>query len=169
MKFLFVDRVTYLRRGERMSAVLALPPDLPIFAIHFPACPVLPASLILESFAQAATILIETGHDFTRKALVAYLRGAKFRQAVHPPEPLDLDLIVEHWSEDGALIDCRASQSGALCASCDLGMKTAPLSSFYGAEHATAYRLLYERWLDGASVEGFAVDPRRVLRDGHVL
>jgi len=167
VRLLYIDHVTRLRRADSIEATLLLSPDEPIFSVHFPGNPMLPASLLIECLAQAATILIEASTEFTRKAFPATIRDAKFRRAIRPPHPLFVRVSVTQWAEEGALLQCQATQDDKVCAVCTLGMMTAPLHEFYGPEHAAAYRAMYTSWLDGAALEGFETHPLDPLR--HVL
>jgi hypothetical protein len=119
----------------------------------------LPASALLESFAQTATILLETSGDFTRKAFPAYMTGARFPRPARPPAPLRLTMRVSQQSEDGAVLEGEARQDGARCATCTMGMVLAPLADFYPGAHLEDYRDLFRQWLAGAALEGFETHP----------
>jgi len=164
MRHLFVDHVLELACRRRVVATLALPADEEVFALHFPANPVLPASMLMESFAQTATVLLEVSSGFTRKALPGYIKNAKFHRPVRPGANLVLEMEVEQWSDEGAVLHGRAVQNGVRCAVCTLGMVSAPLADFYGPEHAVAYRGMYERWLAGGTLTGFESLPEETLR-----
>ena len=159
MRLLYVDHVKRLRRAESIEATLLLSPDERIFSFHFPGNPMLPASLLIECFAQAATILLETTSGFTRKAFPGYIRDAKFHRPIRPAHPTDIQVHVEQWAEEGALLRCRAEQEGRVSGVATLGMVTAPLETFFRPEDARAYRVMYQRWLKGASLDGFDTDP----------
>ena len=135
----------------------------PVFRFHFPRRPVLPASTLLECFAQTGTILLEASHGFTRKALPGYVSDAKFYRMVRPGAEVRVELTAEQWSADAAVLRARAEQDGVKCAAATLGMLTAPLSEFYGPEHLPAYRAMYERWLSQATLEGFYPHPLESL------
>jgi hypothetical protein len=124
---------------------------------------VLPASALLESFAQLGTILIETSHGFVLKALPGYLSSAKFYRPVIPGAEVRLEVVVEQWNDQGAVLRSRAEQDGRKCAVCTLGMFTSPLSEFYGPDDMPAYRSMYGRLLGAGRLEGFDVDPLEVL------
>jgi 3-hydroxyacyl-[acyl-carrier-protein] dehydratase len=158
VRLLFIDRVTVLEYRKRVAATLEYAPDDPLFVWHFPSYPVVPASLLIESFAQAATVLVETGFEFTKKALPGYILNAKFHRPIGPGE-LAFELEAEQWSDDAAVVRGRALQRGARCATCTLGMVTAPLEDFFGREHMPRYRETYERWLADAAIEGFSEHP----------
>lgn len=164
MRHLFVDHVVELACRKRVVATLELAADEEVFAEHFPANPVLPASMLLESFAQTATVLLEVSSGFTRKGLPGFIRNAKFHRPVKPGARILIELDVEQWSDEGALLHGRATQNGVRCAVCTLGMASAPLAQFYGPEHAAAYRGMYGRWLAGVTLTGFDPHPEEDLR-----
>lgn len=56
--FLFVDRVTALKPGERIEAERDLLSEEPHFAGHFPGRPLMPGVLVTEAMAQAAGLLL---------------------------------------------------------------------------------------------------------------
>jgi 3-hydroxyacyl-[acyl-carrier-protein] dehydratase len=61
------------------------------FQGHFPGNPVMPGVLIIESLAQAASILILKSEEFAGKtAYLGAINGAKFRQIVRPGDVLKL-------------------------------------------------------------------------------
>ncbi len=163
MGLLVVDRVAELQYRRRVVVISELSPDEEMFAWHFPANPILPASLLIEYFAQAATILIETSSGFTRKGLPGFIQGAKFHRPVRPEGSLLVEMDAEQWSEEGALLRGRASQGGTRCVTCALGMISAPLGTFYRPEHSTAYREMYARWITGAALAGFETPPLESL------
>ncbi len=167
MRLLYVDHVNRLHRLEAIEAVLLLSPDDSVFSVHFPGNPMLPASVQIEAFAQAASILLETSSGFTCKAFPAYLRDAKFHRPVRPSYPLEIRMDVEQWAEEGSLLRGRATQGGNICSVCTIGMVTAPLERFYHTSHASAYRAMYQRWLGEAVLVGFEGNPLDAL--SHVL
>jgi 3-hydroxyacyl-[acyl-carrier-protein] dehydratase len=164
MRLLFVDRVLELRYRRRVVAITELSPEEEVFSHHFPANPILPASLLMECFAQAATVLIEASSGFTRKGLPGFIQGAKFHRPIKPEGPLLIEMDVEQWSDEGALLRGRASQAGVRCATCTLGMVSAPLAGFYGPEHSATYRDMYARWFAGTELAGFKTHPLESLR-----
>ena len=159
MRLLFVDHVLELVCRRRVVAALTLSADEEVFALHFPANPVLPASMLMESFAQTATVLLEVSSGFTRKGLPGFIQNAKFRRPVRPGARLVIEMDVDQWNDEGAVLQGRATQAGSRCAECTLGIVSAPLTDFYGPEHAGAYRMMYGRWLAGAALDGFATHP----------
>ena len=153
-----------LCRLEHIEVEVDLPPDDPLFENHFPSNPMLPASLLIESFAQAGSILLETSFAFTRKAIPGYIVNAKFRRPVRPPAPVVIQLHVTQEGEDGAVLTGRAVQGKSLAGSCTLGMILSPIEGFYGPEHGGAYRRVYAELLEGAELLGFEASPLESLR-----
>ena len=165
MRLLYVSRVRALKRFEHIEAEMDLPTDDPLFAVHFPANPMLPASVLVEAFAQAASILLETSSAFTQKAIPGYLVNAKFRRPVRPPAPVTIEMNVTQNSEDGAVLSGKATQDGALAGTCTMGMILFPLDQFYGPQHAVTFRQIYGHLLEDAYLEGFQESPLESLRD----
>jgi 3-hydroxyacyl-[acyl-carrier-protein] dehydratase len=56
--FLWIDRVEELEPGVRCVAVKFVDPANPIFAGHFPAEPILPGVLLIETVAQTAGVML---------------------------------------------------------------------------------------------------------------
>ena len=95
MRLLFVDHVLELVCRRRVVAALTLSADEEVFALHFPANPVLPASMLMECFAQTATVLLEVSSGFTRKGLPGFIQNAKFRRPVKPGARLEHALFLD--------------------------------------------------------------------------
>ena len=58
MRFVFVDRIVALDVGRSIETVKNVSASEDIFTDHFPDHPVFPGALIVESFEQAAQLLI---------------------------------------------------------------------------------------------------------------
>jgi UDP-N-acetylglucosamine acyltransferase len=90
-----VDAVTELEPGRRIVAVKNVTVNEDFFQGHFPGAPTLPGVLMIETFAQVATLLLTNGADGA--AGRAYLRGvdnAKFRLPVVPGDRLRLEVTI---------------------------------------------------------------------------
>ena len=55
---ILIDRITEITEGVGLTAIKNVTINEPYFAGHFPAQPVMPAVLILESMAQAGAFLV---------------------------------------------------------------------------------------------------------------
>ncbi len=86
------------------------------FQGHFPGNPVMPGVLIVESLAQAASILILKSEKFKGKtAYLGEIRNAKFRKVVRPGDVLKLHVTMKK----------SAPEYGTSRLCCQVGDKTA--------------------------------------------
>jgi 3-hydroxyacyl-[acyl-carrier-protein] dehydratase len=94
--FLLVDRVVEIDPDKRIVALKNVSINEPFFNGHFPAVPVMPGVLTIESMAQAGAILglLEKDADLT-KTLVYFLGidEAKFRRPIVPGD--QMRIVVE--------------------------------------------------------------------------
>ena len=161
-----LDRVHRLERAKRIVASRGVSLSDDLFAEHFPGNPILPASLVFESFAQAATCLLEVSSGFLSKAVPGFVNAAKFHRAVIPGYELSIEMSVESSAAEGALLSGVARQRDQRCATITLWMITAPLGEFLPRRFRSFYLSIYETWLRGAALDGFDGDPLEALRDG---
>ena len=105
--FLLVDRVVALEPWRKLEAYKNVTINEPFFQGHFPAQPVMPGVLILESMAQASSLLLSlSSRDFAdqipqdlkvedlsgRIGYFAACDRVKFRRQVEPGDRLDLSV-----------------------------------------------------------------------------
>jgi 3-hydroxyacyl-[acyl-carrier-protein] dehydratase len=86
-----VDRIVDVVKGVSAVGVKNVSINEPFFQGHFPARPVMPGVLIVESMAQTAAVLVvETLGPDVRGRLVYFLSidGAKFRRPVVPGDQM---------------------------------------------------------------------------------
>lgn len=165
MSFLFVDRVWELERDRSIVAARQISVGEEVFREHFPGRPMMPASLLIEASAQAATILLEVSCGFTHKAFVGYVTNAKFRAPVVPGYEMRLEMNVVSADTAGAILKGRILQRDRRCANLEIGMVTSPLREFIPAEVLAHYLALYGYLLAETQFVGFEQDPRERLND----
>jgi UDP-N-acetylglucosamine acyltransferase len=93
-----VDAVTDLTTGERLVAIKNVTVNEDFFPGHFPGAPLMPGVLMIESMAQAASVLLLQEADGTilpHRASLRGVDGAKFRKPVAPGDRVRLELSVE--------------------------------------------------------------------------
>ena len=93
-----VDAVTDLTTGERLVAIKNVTVNEDFFPGHFPGAPLMPGVLMIESMAQAASVLLLQEPDGTilpHRASLRGVDGAKFRKPVAPGDRVRLELSVE--------------------------------------------------------------------------
>jgi len=165
LRFLLIDRVDLLERGKRIEASRGVSLTEDYFSEHFPGNPIVPASLVFESFAQAATCLLEISSGFGKKAVPGFIHSAKFHRAVVPGHELAIEMTVESSGEDATMLSGIARQGEGRCATIKLGMITAPFDAYVPRRYRPFYLGIYDIWLRGADLVGFDGDPLEALRD----
>ncbi|MBD0274356.1 MAG: 3-hydroxyacyl-ACP dehydratase FabZ [Acetobacteraceae bacterium] len=96
--FLLVDRIVDVVAGTSAVGVKNVSINEPFFQGHFPAHPVMPGVLIVESMAQTAGVLVvESLGPRARGKLVYFLsiESAKFRRPVTPGDQLRVHVAKE--------------------------------------------------------------------------
>ena len=116
MRFIFVDRILELEKGRSIRTLKNVSMSEDIFEDHFPGFPVLPGALILESFEEASTLLIEATEDYAVLPTLRAFRNAKFRRFVRP----GTQLLVEAQLTKPGETRCRAGADGQEVARADL-------------------------------------------------
>jgi len=93
-----VDAVTELTTGERLVAIKNVTVNEDFFPGHFPGAPLMPGVLMIESMAQAASVLLlqlPDGSILPHRASLRGVDGAKFRKPVGPGDRVRFELSVE--------------------------------------------------------------------------
>ncbi|MBI3891074.1 MAG: hypothetical protein HY303_06045 [Candidatus Wallbacteria bacterium] len=89
MKYVLVDRYAEIVRGERAVAFK----NIPLGEDYYPASALEPSyapSLLMESMAQTAGMLIGSTFDFERKTVFAKIETAEFPRLVRPGDHVEL-------------------------------------------------------------------------------
>lgn len=102
MRFILIDRITELVRGESIVAVKNLSLAEEYLADHFPGFPVMPGVLMLEALTQAGAWLIRDMEDFAHSVIVLkQAKTIKYGSFVEPGRQLRLRLdVVTHGETD---------------------------------------------------------------------
>jgi 3-hydroxyacyl-[acyl-carrier-protein] dehydratase len=90
MRFIFVDRIVAVVPGRSIETLRNVSATEDVFTDHFPGCPILPGALIVESFGQAAELLIAMSHEWRTVGRLARLSRVSFRHFVRPGDQLRL-------------------------------------------------------------------------------
>ena len=91
---ILIDRITEINEGVGLTAIKNVTINEPYFAGHFPAQPVMPAVLILESMAQAGSFLVlNTVPDPLKKnMLFSSISDSKFRIPIVPGDQVEIKM-----------------------------------------------------------------------------
>lgn len=93
-----VDAVTEFIAGERVVAIKNVTVNEDFFQGHFPGAPLMPGVLMIESMAQAASVLLLQASDGTilpQRTSLRGVDGVKFRRPVGPGDRVRLELSIE--------------------------------------------------------------------------
>jgi 3-hydroxyacyl-[acyl-carrier-protein] dehydratase len=102
MRFVLIDRITELQRGQSLVAVKNLSLAEEYLADHFPGFPVMPGVLMLEALTQAGAWLIRDMEDFAHSVIVLkQAKTIKYGSFVEPGRQLQLrvDLVTHGEAE----------------------------------------------------------------------
>ncbi|AEV94432.1 3-hydroxyacyl-ACP dehydratase FabZ [Pediococcus claussenii] len=106
---LFMDYVDELVPDESIIATKNVTINEEFFQGHFPGNPVMPGVLIIESLAQAASILILKSPNFSGKtAYLGAINNAKFRQIVRPGDVLKLHVRITKQKHNMGVVETFA-------------------------------------------------------------
>jgi len=125
---MLVDRITEHEAGRRLVAIKNVTVNEDFFQGHFPGAPLMPAVLMLESWSQAAALLLLHRDDAAATARVC-LRGvndAKFRRQVVPGDRLRLDVSLGRRRGPLAWAHAAAFVGDELVAEAELLLAVAP-------------------------------------------
>jgi 3-hydroxyacyl-[acyl-carrier-protein] dehydratase len=106
MRWIHIDNILELKEGEYARAVKRVPADTDYLNAHYPGFPLMPHSLLIESMAQTAGILIGQGLKFEKDVILAKIDRAEFHAIVRPGDNLTVTARLEEAREEGARAAC---------------------------------------------------------------
>lgn len=112
MRFRQLDRITGIKPGEKIEAVLTLTGDEDYLRDHFPLFKVMPGVLMLEALFQASCWLIRSTEDFKNSVLILKeARNVKFADFMEPGNCLTITAEILK-SDDGTVTIKAAGTKG---------------------------------------------------------
>ena len=116
----YLDAVTEFEDEKHITAMKNLTMNEDFFQGHFPGNPVMPGALILETLAQAGSILILKSDEFQgRTAYIGGINKAKFRQKVVPGDTLKLVFEITKIKGSVGTANAVATVEGKKAAECE--------------------------------------------------
>jgi 3-hydroxyacyl-[acyl-carrier-protein] dehydratase len=112
MRWFWIDRFEQFEPGKRAVAVKCVSMAEEHLHDHFPGCPVMPNSLILEGMAQTGGILVGQMRNFEEKVILAKVSRATFHRHVRPGDRLIHEAVIENIGEGGASIQGTVTCDG---------------------------------------------------------
>lgn len=117
----YIDYVDSLLPGSEIVATKNVTINESFFRGHFPGNPVMPGVLIIETLAQAASVLILKSPEFYKKtAYLGAIHQAKFRQVVRPGDVLKLKIKMVKKRSRMGIVDALATVDGKRACSAQL-------------------------------------------------
>ena len=117
----YIDYVDDLVPEESITATKNVTINESFFRGHFPHNPVMPGVLIIETLAQAASILILKSPRFYKTtAYLGAIHNAKFREMVRPGDILKLQVEMKKVRSRMGIVDAKAMVNGKLACQAEL-------------------------------------------------
>lgn len=117
----YIDYVDELTPGKSVIATKNVTINESFFRGHFPNNPVMPGVLIIETLAQAASILILKSPEFEGKtAYLGSVKNAKFRKVVRPGDVLKLHIEMVKKKENMGIVETQAIVNGKKACTAEL-------------------------------------------------
>lgn len=117
----YIDSVEELVPGQSIKCRKNVTINEVFFRGHFPGNPVMPGVLIIETLAQAASILILKSPAFYKQtAYLGSIHQGKFRGMVRPGDRLDLEVTMEKVRSRMGMVKAVARVAGRRVCSAEL-------------------------------------------------
>lgn len=117
----YIDYVDSLVPGDEIIATKNVTINESFFQGHFPGNPVMPGVLIIETLAQAASILILKSPEFYKKtAYLGAIHNGKFRRVVRPGDVLKLHIKMLKKRKRMGIVGAQATVDGERACSAHL-------------------------------------------------
>lgn len=111
-RFVLLDSITELEPHRFIRAAATFDAEDPIFRDHFPGCPVVPGSLLLEVMAQAGGWLIFESAQRKIFPILCMSDRTKFRRPVAPGQRLTIESRVESWQANNFCLSAQVVFEG---------------------------------------------------------
>ena len=142
MRFVLVDRIVELVRGEQALGIKNITFSEDFFTHHFPERPIMPGTLILECLVQLADLVIREASDFTQLGMLHTLNSVKLYQVVQPGDQLKLQVTLSGGEQD-TQVSGRASVGDTRVAAASFKLQRHPLEDYERKSEAQRiFRLL---------------------------
>ena len=116
MRWFLVDRFLELKRGKYARAIKNVTLGEGHLHDHFPGFPVMPNTLLIESCAQTAGVLVGQALDYQEKVILAKIETARFSRMVLPGDKVTLEAELLELHPEGSRVQVKASVDGEVAA-----------------------------------------------------
>jgi len=159
MRYLFIDKVKRLEFNKQITAIKNVSLSEDVFREHFFGYPVMPGALLIETLAQAGTILLEVSAQYRKKALLVMVENAKFRSIVSPGDQLQVDMEVLSFDENSAKTNSTIHVHDKLVMTATIIFSLTEAGQFYPGEYMYMIKCVYDFILKDCALIGFEKDP----------
>ena len=91
MRFLFIDRVTSLERGRRITGIKSFSSSEPFLESHFTRAALVPGVLLIEAMAQLLGWLASYSYDFRCVAVLALISDVTVPASLKPGARVEIE------------------------------------------------------------------------------
>jgi 3-hydroxyacyl-[acyl-carrier-protein] dehydratase len=102
VRWIWIDKFVEFESGVKATAIKNVSLAEEHLHDHWPAYPVMPASLMVEGMAQTAGILVGEARNFQEKVILAKVKRARFEREVRPGQQLRYEAVIEQVSPEAA-------------------------------------------------------------------
>lgn len=129
-RFQLIDRVERLDRDTKSIVCRCLVPmESSVFDGHFPGHPLLPGTLMIESIAQAAGMLVLALHEFRRMPVLIGVDKARVRGMVKPGASLEAESRLVQEGAGYVAAEGHLTLEGKRVAEAEIRLGTLPFPS----------------------------------------
>lgn len=172
MKYIFIDRYLELRRGEYGRAVKAITHGEGFLDTEGSPVPMMPASLLVETQAQVAGILVAYTMEFRSKSVLGKLDRAEFHRPIVAGDTLMVTATIDGTLEDSKgtnyAVETRVEVDGEVVASMRCILASLVLTSTQGSNFdSSAFRRSREEMFRAIGVMDLLEDSyQKILTSG---
>jgi 3-hydroxyacyl-[acyl-carrier-protein] dehydratase len=116
MRFLFIDRVTGLERGRRITGIKSFASSESFLDAHFTRTALVPGVLLIEAMAQLLGWLVSYSQDFRCVAVLALISDVTVPAALKPGARAEIDARLLTTTESDSLGAATATVDGQIVA-----------------------------------------------------